>query len=54
MSATEVAFENPAHDFPQRIEYSLREEGEVLHARVESLDGSNGFDLPYRRVECGE
>jgi hypothetical protein len=47
-----VAFENPGHDFPQRIRYRLLEGGAVLHARVESLDGANGFDLPYRRTEC--
>ena len=45
-------FEDPTHDFPQRIAYSLRENGEVLHARVESMDGTNGFDFPYRRAAC--
>jgi hypothetical protein len=52
ISSSEAVFENAAHDFPQRIAYSLREDGEVLHARVESMDGHNGFDLPYRRTGC--
>ncbi len=31
-----VVFANPAHDFPQRIEY--RREGDVLHARIEGAE----------------
>jgi hypothetical protein len=52
VSSSEAVFEDPAHDFPQRIAYSLREDGAILYARVETLDGSDGFDLPYRRVSC--
>jgi hypothetical protein len=52
VSSTSAVFENAAHDFPQRIAYSLREDGDLLHARVESMDGSDGFDFPYRRVAC--
>jgi hypothetical protein len=34
----EILFENPAHDFPQRVMY--RREGNVLHARIEgTMDG---------------
>jgi hypothetical protein len=52
LSATEAVFENPAHDFPQRIAYRLGEDGAAMHARVESLDGARGFDIPYRRGPC--
>lgn len=49
---TSVTFENPEHDFPQRIRYSL--EGEVLRARVEAGEGNEvrGFELEMRRVPC--
>jgi hypothetical protein len=52
LSSTEAVFEDPTHDFPQRITYSLRDDGAMLHARVESMDGLNGFDFPYRRASC--
>ena len=50
--ANEIVFENPAHDFPQRIIY--RREGERLHARIEGAkDGkSRGIDFPYNRAKC--
>lgn len=35
---TRAVFENPAHDFPQRIEY--RRDGEDLVARISALDES--------------
>jgi hypothetical protein len=49
----EVVFENPDHDFPQRILYRLDGEG-VLRARIEGLDGGKlqGVDFPMRRVAC--
>jgi hypothetical protein len=37
-SGTRAVFENPAHDFPQRIEY--RRDGEALVARISALGGS--------------
>ncbi len=48
-----VSFENPEHDFPQRITYRRRSDGGMT-ARVESVTGESprGFDLPYRRVAC--
>lgn len=36
--ASRVVFENPEHDFPQRIFYWLTPEG-ALHARVEGVQG---------------
>jgi hypothetical protein len=51
-TADEVVFENPAHDFPQRVRY--RSSGTALHARVEgTLKGKErGIDFPYARVQC--
>jgi 3-oxoadipate enol-lactonase len=48
-----VTFENPAHDFPQRILYRLEPPDRLL-ARIEGeRDGeSRGIDFPLRRVAC--
>jgi hypothetical protein len=48
----EVVFENPKHDFPQRIRY--RVSGNNLHARIEgTLNGkARGVDYPYTRTPC--
>jgi Domain of unknown function (DUF6265) len=43
---SEAVFENPAHDYPQRIVY--RREGDVLIARTEDMAGGNGQDFRYR------
>jgi len=48
-----VTFENPAHDFPQRITY--RAVGrDSLVARVEgaSAGRTRGIDFPYARAAC--
>jgi hypothetical protein len=49
----EVVFENPAHDFPQRVIYRLDAAG-VLRARIEgAVDGKpRAEDFPMRRVTC--
>jgi Domain of unknown function (DUF6265) len=51
-TADEVVFENPQHDFPQRIRY--RRSGDALHARIEgTVDGKpRAIDYPYVRVSC--
>ncbi len=51
-SGSEVVFENPAHDFPQRIIYKLA--GNRLTARTEgSMNGkSRGIDFPYLSTKC--
>ena len=51
-TADEIVFENPAHDFPQRIRY--RRGGDTLHARIEgTMNGKPGaVDFPYARVAC--
>jgi hypothetical protein len=48
----DVSFENPTHDFPQRIRYRL--DGNTLRARVEgTINGkSRGIDFPYVKVSC--
>ncbi|MCZ6754199.1 MAG: DUF6265 family protein [Gemmatimonadetes bacterium] len=50
MSDRRVVFENPDHDFPQRILYWLDDEG-MLHARIEGTeDGeTRGMEWHYRR-----
>lgn len=48
----EAVFENPTHDFPQRIIYKLN--GDHLKARIEgTANGSvRGMDFPYVRAKC--
>jgi hypothetical protein len=48
-----VTFENPAHDFPQRIIYRRRGT-ESLVARIEGTRGGRvkGVEFPYRRTSC--
>lgn len=52
IDATEIVFENPTHDFPQRVFYRL--DGDKLNARVEgSMNGkTRGIDFGYVRVKC--
>ncbi len=53
VSAREVVFENPAHDFPQRIIYRLQPDGNI-GARIEGTDKgqTRGIDFPMKRVAC--
>jgi hypothetical protein len=48
-----IRFENPAHDFPQRIEY--RREGEALHAEIAG-PGKDGeeFSIPFEFRRCAD
>ena len=52
-SNTEAVFENPAHDFPQRIIYR-RESKDSLFARIEGQEKgvSKGIDFHYKRTSC--
>ncbi len=45
-AAGEAVFENPAHDFPQRLRYHLDDSG-VLTAVVSDLE-DRGFELEFR------
>ena len=53
VSDSAVTFENPAHDFPQRV-ISRRHGAHSLLARVEGMRRGQlrGSDYPYRRVPC--
>lgn len=48
-----AVFENPEHDFPQRIIYRLENDGS-LKARIEgkSKGKERGIDFPMKRVAC--
>ncbi|HEY8877200.1 MAG TPA: DUF6265 family protein [Roseateles sp.] len=49
----EAVFENPAHDFPQRVSYR-REAADRLVARIEGMmkGKERGIDFPMQRVAC--
>lgn len=51
-TANEIVFENPAHDFPQRVMYRL--EAEKLLARIEGTQNGKirGVDFPMTRAKC--
>ena len=51
-SATEILFENPQHDFPQRIIYTLKEGGQ-LTATIESTKNgkTRRVEFNYQRVK---
>ena len=51
-TADEAVFENPAHDFPQRILYRKTADG--LFARIDGVDKGKprGEDFPMKRVDC--
>ena len=52
VSGDTVLFENPAHDFPQRIGY--RRQGASLLAWIEGARNgkTRRVEFPYRRVAC--
>ena len=52
-TATDLTFENPTHDFPQRIIYR-RESDTVLAARIEGVEKGafKGVDFKFSRVKC--
>ena len=49
-SASEAVFENPAHDFPQRITYRLAD-GKLV-ARIERMDGDKREEFAMLSVSC--
>lgn len=53
LASNEVIFENPEHDFPQRVIYKLTD-NENLAARIEgTMNGQKrGMDFPYKRAKC--
>jgi len=53
LTENEVIFENPTHDFPQRIIYQLKSSG-ALEARIEGeVNGvTRTVDFPLKRIAC--
>jgi hypothetical protein len=53
LTTFEVVFENPDHDFPQRVIYRLTKSGD-LAARIEGTKGgqTKAFDYPMKRASC--
>lgn len=54
---SKAVFENPQHDFPQRIVYELVQSAsgpQRLHARIEGMRNGKlkGIDYPMTRVSC--
>ena len=54
VTASSVVFENPQHDFPQRVGYERR--GDALTAWVEGTTGgrTRRLEFPYQRVTCAQ
>jgi hypothetical protein len=52
-AAREIVFENPAHDFPQRIRYQAVGT-DSLRARIEGMRGGQlrWVEFPYARMAC--
>ncbi|MBX3294116.1 MAG: hypothetical protein KF762_00140 [Acidobacteria bacterium] len=52
-SSNEAVFENPEHDFPQRIIY--RRSGDKLTARIEGTNNGKpaAMDYPFTKATCG-
>lgn len=53
VSDTSVVFDNPAHDFPQRISYRKAGADSIV-ARIEGPQGgqTRGINFPMKRVRC--
>ena len=54
-SSREVIFENPQHDFPQRVIYRLQDDGSLL-GRIEGVSKGKerSVDFPMSRARCDE
>ena len=54
-SDREVIFENPQHDFPQRVIYRLQSDGSLL-GRIEGVSRGKetAVDFPMSRERCDE
>ena len=51
----EVIFENPKHDFPQRVIYRKRKDGSLL-GRIEGVrdEEETAVDFPMQRAQCDD
>ena len=54
-SANELIFENPQHDFPQRVIYRLQTDGSLL-GRIEGVSKGKekAVDFPMTRAGCDD
>ena len=50
-TAGSITFENPAHDYPQRIKYWR--EGNLLKAEISMRDGSKAYGWTYKPMGVG-
>ncbi len=53
LTNNEVVFENPEHDFPQRIIYRLAQDGRLI-GRIEGPPNGRpkSIDFPMSRIDC--
>jgi len=52
-SAREAVFENPTHDFPQRVIYRLQENGSLLGRIEGTTQGKErAVDFPLQKTRC--
>jgi Domain of unknown function (DUF6265) len=47
-SESELVFENPEHDYPQRIVYTKKKDGNLV-ARIELIDGKKPVSFPLNK-----
>ena len=52
VSASQVVFENPSHDFPQQIGYQLKEDALLAWIAGSQNGKSRRVEFPYKRVSC--
>lgn len=52
LEGQEAVFENPEHDYPQRIVYRSPEPGQ-LQARIELMDGEKAQGFAMEAIPCG-
>jgi hypothetical protein len=54
LGEAEVVFENPSHDFPQRIIYRLQSEEDLLGRIEGTINGvERAVEFPMTKTECG-
>jgi hypothetical protein len=54
ISDTMVVFENPAHDFPQRVGYQRRGADSLVAWIEGTMQGqARKIEFPYARATCG-
>lgn len=54
VTPTSVVFENPGHDFPQRVGYERRGDELAAYVEGETNGRTRRIEFPYRRVPCNE